>query len=555
MRRLDQTNAARRGRFRRAAGALVAALLATAGFLPATPAAAASYVPVDGSGSTWAEPAVQEWTRDVVADGIQINFNGDGSAEGRQQYMQQEVDFAASDIAFLTQGDPFGGGIESPAYSYSYVPIVAGGTTFMYNLVVDGQRVSNLRLSGQTIARIFTGQITDWDDPAITRDYGAQLPNQPITVVTRSDGSGASYQFTDWLATDYTSMWNAFCAANGGPSTNCGPTEFYPGFSGSIQKDGSDQVAGFLASSISEGSIGYDEYAYALSYHIPVVKMLNAAGYYTLPTPYNVSIALEQAIINENASSPDFLMQDLHNVYTATDPRAYPLSSYSYLIVPRDTSANGDPPPPIWTDAKGVTMSSWMNYVLCKGQAEINDIGYASLPYNLVVGGFQQMGHVPGHVAAADIGSCGNPTYTDNVDVLTQDAPMPSPCDYYTAPLDCTVENGKAVSSGGPGGAGSSGGGAGGAGVGGANSPGASNSATVPGAGGTYGPGSGGGGGGPGGGSGQTIYTEPVAAASKPWLFKQTLSVGLVMLELLGAVSAPVLIGYGLRLRRRGARR
>lgn len=550
MRRLDRTNAdtARRGRLRRAASALVAALLATAaGFLPASPAAAASYVPVDGAGSTWAEPAVQEWTRDVVADGIQINFNGNGSAEGRQQYMQKEIDFAASDIAFLTQGDPFGGGIETPAYSYSYVPIVAGGTTFMYNLVVDGVHVTNLRLSGETIAKIFTGQIRNWDDPAITRDYGAQLPNQPITVVTRSDGSGASYQFTDWLATDYGSLWNSFCASAGGPSSNCGPTEFYPGFAGSIQKDGSDQVAAFLASPISEGAIGYDEYAYALSYKIPVVKMLNAAGYYTLPTQYNVSIALEKANIDEDQSSPDFLMQNLQNVYTDSDPRAYPLSSYSYLIVPRDSMANGDPPPPTWTDAKGVTMSSWMNYVLCKGQSEINDIGYASLPENLVTGGFEQMDHVPGHVPSADVNTCGNPTYANGIDELTQDAPQPSPCDYHTAPLNCTVENGKAVSTGGSGGAAGAGAGAG---AGGANSPGASNSASASASGGGNGAGGAGGG---SGGSGQTVYTEPVAVASKP--YGQTLSAAFALVALLGAISTPVLISYALQRRRRGAGR
>ncbi|HEY3870887.1 MAG TPA: substrate-binding domain-containing protein [Actinocrinis sp.] len=548
MRRLDRTNSARRGRLRRVAGALAAALLALAA-APAPPAAAAGLVPLSGAGSTWAMPAIQQWDRDVQEHYLlAVDFNGNGSAEGRQNYMQQEVDFAASDIAFLTQGDPFGGGIENPAYSYSYIPIVAGGTTFMYNLTVDGSRVKNLRLSGPTIAGIFTGHITNWDDPAITRDYGKQLPNIPITVVTRSDGSGASYQFTEWLATQYASQWNAFCASAGGPATNCGPTEFYPGFSGSIQKDGSDQVAGFLASPVSNGAIGYDEYAYAINYNVPVVKVENAAGYYTQPTAYNVAIALQAAIINEDSSSPDFLMQDLHNVYTNPDSRAYPLSSYSYLIVPRDSSNTGKPPPSTWTDAKGASMSQWINWAVCKGQQEIDAIGYSALPENLVQGAFEQLGHIPGHTDPADINTCGNPTYASGQDILITEAPQPSPCDYYTAPIDCTIVNGKAVST--DSGSGGSAGAGAGAGSGAATGPQASNSAGASGAGGN---GAGGGAGGGGsGGSGQTIYSEPVAVAAKP--YNQSLSATLAVLELLGAICAPVLIGYALQRRRRGVK-
>ena len=555
----------------RRAAALLAALLLLVSFVWVAPAEAASYVPINGSGSTWAEPAIAQWARDMQPDGIEINFNGNGSAEGRQQYIEQQVDFADSDIAFLTQGDPFGGGFEHPTESYSYIPIVAGGTVFMYNLVLNGKRVTNLRLSGPTIAKIFTGQITNWDDPAITRDYGAQLPNEPITVVTRSDGSGASYMFTQWLATEYSSLWHTFCTAQGGESP-CGPTEFYPGFGSSIQKDGSDQVASFMASPVSQGAIGYDEYAYALNYGIPTVKMLNAAGYYTLPTASNVAIALQAAIINTDTHSVDYLMQNLQNVYTFNDPRTYPLSSYSYLIVPSNSSVTGLPVPSTFTGAQGTTLSTWLNYVLCGAQQSAGALGYSPLPKNLVDGAFAQVDHIPGHVATPDpaqLEGCNNPTYSNGVNHLIVDAPMPSPCDFHTAPLDCTVSDGRAVSAGsgsgsGSGGGGGSGSGSGGSGgSGGANGPGGAGAAATGPAGagarasasGSAGAGGAGGGVGPssGTGTGQTVLTEPVAVATSP--YRQTVPAALTVVELLALVSAPVLAGYVLRRRRqkRGA--
>jgi ABC-type phosphate transport system substrate-binding protein len=444
---------------------LLTVSLATAG-----PARAATFVPLLGDGSSWAEPAIDQWSRDVHGQGIVLNFSGDGSAAGRQHYIVNQADFAASDIAFLTTPDPFGGGREDSAYAYSYLPIVAGGTALMYNLVVGGRKVSNLRLSGDTITKIFTGQITNWSDPRITHDYGAALPSQKITVVTRSDGSGASYMFSRWMSKQYASQWNTFCKQHGGPSP-CPPTEFYPAFPGSVQRNGSDQVANYVASpSFGLGSIGYDEYAYALNSKLPVVKVLNAAGYYTLPTASNVAIALQLAEIDENPNSVTFLMQNLDKVYTNSDRRTYPISSYSYLIVPRaNRTINGQtlPPPPRFNTTKGATLSTWLNYVLCGAQQKAGDLGYSPLPKNLVVGGFKQVDNIPGHVATPDtnqLNGCNNPTYHDGVNHLIVDAPQPSPCDKVGTPLNCTVVNGQAVS-GGSGGSGAGGSGAGGSGA------------------------------------------------------------------------------------------
>jgi ABC-type phosphate transport system substrate-binding protein len=438
---------------------------------PAPAAQATTYVPINGSGSSWAAPAIDQWSTDMEPQGIHINYDPLGSAAGREAYIDDQVDFAGSDIAFLTTPDPFAG-VDSGAnnHAYSYIPVVAGGTSFLYNLQVDGKRITNLRLSGQTLAEIFTGHITNWDNPQITHDYGAQLPNLPITVVTRSDGSGASYFLTNWMTQMYPSLWQPFCQASGGPA-NCGPTEFYPGqHPGFKSLNGSDLVANYIATGSNDGAIGYDEYAYALDYGIPVVNMLNPAGYFVGPTPSNVAIALERAQINENENSLTFLMQNLSQVYTDTDPRAYPLSSYSYLIVPRDSrTLNGKTvgPPSEFSDTKGVTLSTWVNYVLCGAQQTAGQLGYSPLPEPMVKGGFLQDTHIPGAVPPVSLdnySSCNNPAYDDGVDVLTKDAPYPSPCQKEGAPLNCTVVHGQAVATGGsgPGGGGAGGGGAGG---------------------------------------------------------------------------------------------
>jgi ABC-type phosphate transport system substrate-binding protein len=554
----------------------VATVLAVVGLL-APPAQAASFVPLSGDGSSWAEPAIHQWSVDVESRGIRIDFGGQGSQAGRTKYMQGQADFAASDIAFITDSnpDPFGGGGESQQYAYSYIPIVAGGTSFLYNLTVGGKKITNLRLSGDTITKIFTGQITNWNDARITKDYGMRLPSKRINVITRSDGSGATYMFTRWMAKQYGSQWTSFCKARGGGGA-CGPTEFYPGFSGSIQRQGSDQVANYIASpSYGDGSIGYDEYAYALNSKIPVVKVLNQAGYYTLPTASNVAIALQKAVIDNNSKSVTYLMQNLDHVYTNPDRRTYPLSSYSYLIVPRTSRvANGitvGPPGRFMdgsnpkTSAKGATLSTWLNYVLCGAQQKAGALGYSPLPKNLVQGGFLQEGYIPSHVTVPEskqLNGCNNPTYHNGHNYLVEQAPFPSKCDKVGTPLTCAGGGGGSSGGGsnGSGGGGSSGGGSNGSGGGGSN-------------------GSGGGGSGSGNGSsgGPAASRSTAGGAVDPDTGKQLggsdnsvandnvsalpvsltghgggspLFAVLTALEILGAILVPTLLGTWLRKRR-----
>ncbi len=427
-----------------AAGAAAAmALLALT--TTASPASAGTYATLSGSGSSWAAVALDQWAQDLQSNGLTVNFNEDGSAAGRGDYMQgSQVDFAASDPPFRNGEDELAStGGEFPSYGYSYIPDVGGGTAFMYHLTVGGHQITNLRLSGETIMKIFTGQITNWADPAITKDYGAQLPNLPITPVIRSDGSGATYFFTRWMAHEFPSQWNAFCKkVKPSISLPCGQTEFYPLFPGAKSENGSNNVATYITASYGNGAIGYDEYAYALNAHYPVVKLLNPAGYYVLPTASNVAVALTKAVINENSGSPDFLQQDLDSVYTFTDPRSYPLSSYSYLIVPR----KGTREPTNFSNSKGRSLSTFVDYFLCGGQREVAALGYSPLPLNLVQGGLLQSSKIPGAIPGPNqttLAGCNNPTFTNGKLTLLLNAPQPSPCDKVGEPLNCVVVNGK----------------------------------------------------------------------------------------------------------------
>ncbi|MFF1870731.1 substrate-binding domain-containing protein [Kitasatospora herbaricolor] len=431
-----------------------------------TPAYAATSLNADGS--SWAGPAIDQWRQDVAPQGIQINFNAVGSAAGRTQWTIGQDDFTASDVPFRTQADTGlgsaahsngAGNSEPQVYGYSYVPITAGGTTFMYNLVVAGKQVRDLRLSPQTVVDIFTNKITSWDDPRITADYGRALPKLPITPIVRSDGSGATAQFTRWMSHTHKDQWEAYCTQINGYS--CGDyTEFFPPSGRMVAQNGSDVVAGYIKSQAGLGTIGYDEYAFAKRSNWPVVKVLNAAGYYSLPTASNVAIALTAAKIrgvddNTPPDDPNFLQQNLDGVYTMNDPRSYPISSYSYLIVPRAGASL--PVPPRFNNDKGSALSRFIAYVLCEGQGEADGLGYSPIPRGLVKGGMLQVQHIPGNASPVDpnsLSNCANPTFNPagQLTVLTN-APQPSPCDKAGTPIDCTVQGGQAVPKGGSGGA------------------------------------------------------------------------------------------------------
>lgn len=384
----------------------------------------AAYAQIEGSGSTWSEVIVQQWISDVDALGMKVTYNGGGSSQGRKNFAQNVTDFGISEIPYPGV-DEFGNADNSNGREFAYLPIVAGGTAFTYQLKIGNELVRNLRLSGETLTKIFTGQITDWSDPAITADNnGRAFPKLAITPVVRSDGSGTTAQLTTWMDAEYPSIWRPYFGKSG-------YTSYYPRKGRMLAQSGSDQVMNTISGFAGNGTIGYVEYAYPLNKDYPVVKVLNDGGYYVEPTQYNVAVALTQARINEDRSSPMYLTQILDGVYNAQDPRAYPLSSYSYMIIPTGASDQR------MTTAKRQTLGDFMYYSLCEGQAKAGPYGYSPLPLNLVQAGFTQLARLKAADPAVDIENrdatrCNNPTFVAGdlkQNKLAQIAPQPAACD------------------------------------------------------------------------------------------------------------------------------
>jgi phosphate ABC transporter phosphate-binding protein len=401
-------------------------------------ASAATYVRISGAGSTWSQNALDQWRRNVAQYGMPVEFEGTGSSNGRQQFREGQVDYAVSEIPYGLRD--FGQVDTPPQRGYAYMPIVAGGTAFMYNLKIGGRQVTNLRLSGEVLTRIFTGAITMWNDPAIREDNpGLTLPARRVVPVVRSDGSGTTAQFTQWMSTMHGGLWNDYCRA-AGQETPCGMTSYFPTVPGRgfVSQSGSLGVSGYVSQGYAEGAITYVEYSYARNRNYPVAKVLNAQDYYVEPTASAVAVGLTGARINRNERSSQYLTQELDDVYRHSDRRAYPLSSYSYMILPTAEESG-------FTEEKGQTLSEFANYFLCEGQRSAESLGYSPLPINLVEAGMEQVERIPGaNAESVDIQDCRNPTFSsDGTNTLAQNAPQPADCD-RKGPSQCTTGTGGA---------------------------------------------------------------------------------------------------------------
>jgi len=480
----------------RVAAAVVVLTLSAGLGLPASAQAQTTYEGLSGTGSTWSKNALIQWASDVAPTGIRVTYGGSGSTAGRSDFAQYQNDFAVSEVPF---GDPDAQGQRDTPLDrkLAYIPYVAGGTAVSYQLQVGGQRVTNLRLSGETLAKIFTNQITNWNDPAIAADNnGRQLPSLTIRPVVRSEGSGTTAQFTGYLDAQYPNIWRPF---NGG---RAGRTSNFPAQRPMVATSGSDGVMNTITAASGNGTIGYIEYSYATNANYPVIKLLNSKGFYTEPTDRNVAVALQAAKID-----PATLIQDLSNVYVNGDPRTYPMSSYSYLIIPTsgtDRRMNAN---------KAQTLADFITYSICEGQASAGRLGYSPIPLNLAQAGFDQIAKLKSafpavNLAGRDVTKCNNPTFFAgdlNRNRLAEEAPQPAACDAVGQGPCVTGTGGAAgnpnppgntgntapdnAAGTAPGGTPGAGGGGAGPGGGGAADPGAGGGAAAPGAGSAAGPG------------------------------------------------------------------
>jgi phosphate transport system substrate-binding protein len=413
------TSADRRSRLLRPAS-IVAAVIASAVLGGATqlwgmtPAGASPSL--QSTGSSFASVAIQQWVGQAsTLYGLNINWQVTSSVLGLNNFTANQVDFAASDIPY-SSGQAQG----NPTVPYQYMPDVAGGLAFMYNLNGnDGQRITSLILNAHVIDQIFLGEITKWNDPAVGKlnpQLAGDLPGTRILPVYRSDASGENYLLSDFMlhedGANFNAAQNAFQSGlpgqpNAGwpiPTQNASPSpQTYPNWvpqANPVGQSGSDNAANYVSAVSSVGAITYVETAYAKEHSFPVASLINASGNAVQPTSLNVATALVKAVLHTD------LTQDLTGVYTNPVPNAYPLSAYSYLVTQcspalaaahQSTCAGGPPgAPSTFPNAKGQALGQFVAFLACAGQEQMAVLGYSPLPPNLVQEDFDAVGRLNG---------------------------------------------------------------------------------------------------------------------------------------------------------------
>jgi phosphate transport system substrate-binding protein len=290
----------------------LALLAAAASALLAVAAAGAKSndTTISGAGSTFVSPLVSTWTPALgSAFGFNVQYSPVGSGAGIAAISNRQVDFGASD-APLTPDQAAG------CNGCVQIPWALSATSVAYN--VPGAP-AHLNLDGKTLAKIFLGQITSWNDPAIQAlNKGANMPSLKITPIFRSDGSGTTYNFTDYLSavsSDFKSKVGNSTAVT---------------FPAGIGARGSSGVAGLVTR--TEGGITYVDVAFALKNHIKFAAIRNNAGKFLFPSLRRIQAAAA-AFTTVPANN------EMHIVNPPKSaPLAYPISTYTYVIVPQQTS-------------------------------------------------------------------------------------------------------------------------------------------------------------------------------------------------------------------------
>jgi phosphate transport system substrate-binding protein len=376
--------------------------------MPSPRAPRAGGAAINGTGSSYVGLAMQQWTAEGTTLGYQVNYTPSGSPDGLSRYKDGLVDFAGTEAEFASlavQGDVRRG--------FQYVPDVGGAIAVMYNVDdLSGRRVDYLHLSRSTVAKIFMGEISRWNDPAIAADNAPanlRLPDKAINVVYRGGQSGTTALFYDFIRETEPAMFAAWTARNRLPTaTRIIDLDVAPRFAPKVQAVGSsEQIAQLVAGGQGKWSIAYDEFGYAKTYGATSAWIDNSGGKWTLPYAENISAALESARLR-----PD-LSQELSGVYRSTNPLTYPISAYSYLVVQchagqgRNTCRG-----PYSNPGVTETLAGWMRYIACDGQIRMARLGYSPLPANLS----QEIANAVGRLTderaeGLNAGNCANPRF------------------------------------------------------------------------------------------------------------------------------------------------
>ena len=322
-----------------------------------------SPVSILGAGATFPQPLIQTWTvqYNKLYPAVTISYSGIGSGGGIQQITLKTVDFGASDA-------PLSNPNLAAAPGLVLFPETLGGVAITYNLVAWGiTNTTVLHFTPDVIAKIYMGIITKWNDPALVAlNPGVPLPSAFITAVHRSDGSGTTYAFTNFLSV---TVPNWAAQVNYGTSVTW-PVDTAIGAFG-VGAKGNPGVAGAVVN--TNGAIGYVDVIYAVSNHLGVGAVINAAGNFVVPTLQTILWAAQNA-----TGTPNPADLRLH-IVNAAGAESYPIATYTYILVYRDMSAN-----PSTTMAKAQALAHFLWWAIHDGQQYSTALIYVPLPANVV---------------------------------------------------------------------------------------------------------------------------------------------------------------------------
>jgi phosphate transport system substrate-binding protein len=301
----------------------------------------AAQTTLNGAGATFPYPMYSKWFSEYHKQhpDTQINYQSIGSGGGIRQVLAGTVDFGASDGPMSDEQ------LAQAKIKILHIPTVLGAVVPAYNLPSVRQE---LKFSPEVVAGMFLGKITNWNDAAISKDNpGVNLPNQNIIVIHRSDGSGTTYVWTDYLSK---------VSADWKNSAGKGTSVKWPVGLGA---KGNEGVAGMVRQ--MQGAIGYIELIYAVQNNIPHGNVKNAAGQFVKATLDSTTAAAASAKM-----PADFRV----SITNAPGKDAYPIASFTWLLVPAQSK---DP-------QKGKILSEFLTWMLERGQSMAQQLSYAPLP-------------------------------------------------------------------------------------------------------------------------------------------------------------------------------
>lgn len=301
---------------------------------------------LNGAGATFPYPIYSKWFSEYhkAHSDVQVNYQSIGSGGGINQLKAGTVDFGASDMPLKDEL------VKQIPVPFVQLPTVLGSVVPSYNI---SGFTGELKFTGEVLAGIYLGKITSWNDKVIaSANPGVKLPDKPIIVIHRSDGSGTTFVWTDYLS-KMSPEWKSGVGSNTSVKWPVG-----------LGGKGNEGVAGLIRQ--MDGAMGYVELIYALQNKIPFGTVQNASGNF-------VKASLEST--TQAAAAAKFKPGDFRvSITNAPGKDSYPISSFTYLLVPTQ-----------WKDAhKGKIMVDFLHWMLSDGEQMVQQLDYAPLPKSLI---------------------------------------------------------------------------------------------------------------------------------------------------------------------------